>query len=224
MQQIVDWIVSLMETLGPPGVGIAILVETIFPPIPSEAVLPMAGFTASLGEFSALSALIWATSASLLGALLLYYLGHKVGFHRLRAFGEKIPLVRGTDVDKAMHFFDKYGEASIFLGRVIPGVRSLISIPAGIQGMGLLRFSFYTTLGSAIWNAVLIYFGVYLGSQWHKVTEVIDEYSTWAYVALALFVVVLIGLGIYRNVRERRQADSSNSEQSDTTTTHEPSA
>ena len=204
MQAVIDWIIGLMETIGPAGVAIAIFVETVFPPIPSEVVLPLAGFTASLGEFSAVSALIWATVASWIGALVLYYLGLKVGVERLRNMAHKMPLVRAHDVDNAMYWFGRYNQFSILIGRVIPGVRSLISIPAGVQKMNIWVFSIYTIVGSAVWNAVLIYLGVFLGAEWEKVTQIFDKYSTVAYSVVAIIIAVLAYFAIRRSIRERR--------------------
>ena len=205
MQAIVDWAVNLMAVIGPPGVALAILVETIFPPVPSEVFLPLAGFTATTGEFSAWSALAWATGGSVVGAFLLYWAGAVLGQRRLREIADRIPLAKATDVDKALSWFGRHGEASAFFGRMVPGVRSLISIPAGLQRMPLGKFALYTTAGSAIWNGVLIYAGVLLGDRWHLVGEWLDRFSMVIYVLLILTVVVVVILGIRRHRREKEQ-------------------
>lgn len=203
MQSIVDWSVSLMGTLGPPGVALAILIETIIPPVPSELFLPLAGFTATTGKFTWWSAVAWATAGSVAGAFILYWAGAALGADRVRAIADKIPLAKGSDVDKALGWFSRHGEASIFLGRMVPGIRSIISIPAGVQRMPLLKFALYTTAGSAIWNGVLVYLGVILGSKWHIVSEWIDRFSLVIYILCALVAVGFVVFGIVRWKRER---------------------
>lgn len=147
MQSIIDWIVGLMETLGAPGVGVAILLENLFPPIPSEVVLPLAGFTVAQGSLNMLNVFIWSVLGSVIGAYVLYGVGAWLGLERLRKIADWMWLVRASDVDAAMNFFHKYGKPSVFIGRLIPGVRSLISIPAGLDRMSLLTFGLWTTLG-----------------------------------------------------------------------------
>lgn len=203
---LVDWVVSLMDTLGALGVGLAILIETVFPPIPSEFVLPLAGFSSTQGELNVWAAFIGATTGSMLGAWLLYWLGAVVGAERLRAIADRMWLTEGEDVDKALHWFGKYGEASILIGRVVPGVRSLVSIPAGVHRTGLLKFSVLTLVGSGVWNGVLIWLGVALGENWKTVSDVIDRYSSWVYVALALAVVAFVVFLVVRDRRRKRQS------------------
>lgn len=124
------WVAQLMETLGAPGVGLAIALENLFPPLPSELFLPLAGFTASRGELSLLAAIVWTTLGSLVGALVLYVLGAVLGRDRLRRLVQRMPLVEVTDVDRAEAWFVRHGDAAVFLGRMVPVVRSVISIPA----------------------------------------------------------------------------------------------
>lgn len=189
MQGIIDWIISLMEAIGAPGVGLGVFLENIFPPIPSEVILPLAGFTSSQGSMNVIAAFIWATAGSMAGAYVLYYLGAAIGADRLRKIADRMWLVKVSDVDGALAWFDKYGKISILLGRVIPGIRSLISIPAGIDRMNPLTFGFYTLIGSSVWNALLIYCGWVLGENWHMVEGVIDQYSKVVYVLVALVLV-----------------------------------
>ncbi|WP_139311985.1 DedA family protein [Corynebacterium sp. CNJ-954] len=203
---LVDWVVSLMDTLGALGVGLAILIETVFPPIPSELVLPLAGFSSTLGELNVWAAFIGATTGSMLGAWLLYWLGAVVGAERLRAIADRMWLTEGEDVDKALHWFSRYGEASILFGRLVPGVRSLVSIPAGVHRTGLLKFSLLTLVGSGVWNGVLIWLGVALGENWTTVSDVMDRYSTWVYVALVVAVVAFVGYLVVRDRRRKRQS------------------
>lgn len=205
MSAIIDWIVSLMDTLGAPGVGIAILLENLFPPIPSEVVLPLAGFTVAQGSLSFLPVFIWATIGSVVGAYALYGIGAWLGADRLRAIADWMWLVKASDVDKALEWFDRYGKPSILFGRLIPGIRSLISIPAGLDRMNLLTFGLWTTLGSGVWNAILIYLGFVLGDNWESVTGYVDQYSKVVYVLLILLLVWFFVYLLRRNARERNE-------------------
>ncbi|WP_291341141.1 DedA family protein [Corynebacterium sp.] len=187
-----------MEILGAPGVGVAIFLESVFPPIPSEVVLPLAGFTASRGELNVWAAFIWATVGSVAGAFLLYWLGAAIGAQRLRQIADRMWLVEPADVDR-------YGRWSVFFGRLMPGVRSLISIPAGIDRMSPLSFGLLTLTGSALWNALLIYAGVVLGSNYHLVEKYVGEYSTVVYVIVGTGLLVGFGL-LVRRARRRSRA------------------
>ena len=192
-----------METLGAPGVGIAIFLESAFPPIPSEVVLPLAGFTASQGSMGLVAAIVWATVGSLLGAYLLYFVGHLVGADRLRNNADWLWLVEAADVDNSIAWFDKYGSPSVFFGRMVPGIRSLISIPAGIDRMGLVKFTLWTTLGSAIWNSILVYLGFTLGENWHTVTDYMEEFSL---IIKILLVIAFVALTIWLVRRQRKSS------------------
>src|SRR5690606_6779141 len=118
--------------------------ESIFPPIPSEVILPLAGFTANQGNLSLIGAIIWTTFGSLAGAVVLYYLGYYLGRDRVRHYANKLPLVKLSDINKAEHWFTKHENQAVFIGRMIPIVRSLISIPAGIEKMPMKLFVIYT--------------------------------------------------------------------------------
>lgn len=205
LSTIVDWVVRLMEILGAPGVGIAILLENLFPPIPSEVVLPLAGFAASRGDLNVWAAFVWATAGSVAGAFLLYWVGAAIGAQRLRQIADWMWLVEPEDVDKALNWFDRYGRWSVFFGRLIPGVRSLISIPAGIDRMNPASFGLMTLAGSALWNAILIYAGVVLGDNYHLVEQYVSEYSTVVYVIVGIAGLVVFGL-LARRARRRNQA------------------
>lgn len=212
LNSIVDWIVSLMEVLGGPGVGIAILLENLFPPIPSEVVLPLAGFTVSVGELNVFSAFLWATAGSVVGAFLLYWLGAAIGADRLRRIADRMWLVEAGDVGKALHWFDRYGQWSVFFGRLVPGVRSLISIPAGVDRMNPLKFGLLTLAGSGLWNGVLIGLGMWLGESYDVVSGYIDQYSTVVYVLLAVALVAVFGFLL---VRARRRKQGKQGKQND---------
>ena len=204
MQSIIDWIVGLMEVLGAPGVGIAILLESLFPPIPSEVVLPLAGFTVAQGSLNLITVFIWSVLGSVIGAYILYGVGAWLGLERLRKIADWMWLVRVSDVDKSMEFFHKHGKPSIFFGRLIPGIRSLISIPAGLDRMNLVMFGLWTTLGSGIWNAILIFLGLKLGENWEQATAWADTYSKVIYVVLILIILGFLAYFIRRAVKERQ--------------------
>ena len=191
---ITEWAVSLMETLGGPGAGLAIAAENAFPPIPSEVILPLAGFTASQGDLGLASALVWTTLGSLVGAVALYGLGALLGRDRLRALVERLPLVKVADLDKAEGWFARHGGTAVFLGRFVPIVRSLISVPAGVEQVPLGRFIAYTLVGSGIWNTCFLLAGYALGERWASVEAYVGMYSRAvllvAVAAVAVFVVV----------------------------------
>ena len=200
MGGVLDWVVGLMRTLGAPGVGMATALETVFPPVPSEVVLPLAGYTASEGHYGLVAAIVWATAGSLVGALVLYALGAAWGQERLCATVERIPLLHARDVERAIDWFGRHGRSAILLGRLVPGVRSFISIPAGIDRMPLLQFSAYTAAGSAVWNTALIVAGYELGAQWHHVEGYVGSVANVVYVVLALALVWFV----VRRLRARR--------------------
>lgn len=202
---IVNWVISLMELLGSPGVGLAVFLENVFPPIPSEVILPLAGFTSSQGNMNVVAAFIWATVGSVVGAYLLYGVGAVIGAERLRRIADWMWLVEPEDVDKSLRWFDKYGKVSILFGRLIPGVRSLISIPAGIDRMNVASFGLFTLLGSAVWNALLIYLGFVLGENWEQVSAGIDQFSSVIKIVLVLLLVVVIALLVRRQNKRKKQ-------------------
>ncbi len=194
---------TLMRGIGEWGVGVFTLLETVFPPIPSEIVLPLAGFLAAQGDMDIVLLVVTSTLGAYVGALILYALGAALGLERSIRMLSKLPLVDRDDFEKAASWFERHGRAAIFFGRLIPGVRSLISLPAGASRMNLLTFSVFTIAGSALWNGLLIALGAALGSQY----ELIDEYSSYlnyaVYVALAGVVVWLVVRRILRVRRPR---------------------
>lgn len=200
MEWVQEWVVAVMRTIGAPGVGVATLLETVFPPVPSEVVLPLAGFTASQGYYTFVGAVAWATAGSVLGALLLYWAGAAWGVERLYALADRLPLVGHEDVERSIAWFERHGRTAVLVGRLVPGVRSLISIPAGVHRMRLAPFVGYTTLGSLAWNTALIGAGYELGAQWHVVEGFVGEASNAIYVVLGLAVVVVV----VQRIRKRR--------------------
>ncbi len=194
-------VVDVVERLGEPGVGALIALENLLPPIPSEVVLPFAGYSAARGELDPVLAWAAATVGALVGAWVLYGLGRAVGFdgvHRLAA--HRWFVLFGTrDLERAERFFDRHGGKVVLLGRCVPFVRSVVSVPAGCAQMGLVRFSLLTALGSAVWNALFIAAGYRLGGDWERV-------QGWlAPVGWVVGVVVVGGLVVLAVRRARRQ-------------------
>lgn len=203
MSGVLDWIVVLMRTIGAPGVGVATALETVFPPVPSEVVLPLAGFTASQGHYGVVAAVLWATVGSVAGALVLYYVGMAWGLTRVLATADRLPLVGVDDVQRSIDWFGRHGRSAVLLGRLVPGVRSLVSIPAGIDRMPLPVFIGFTTLGSLAWNTLLIVSGYLLGSQWFRVEAYVGDISHVIYVLVAVALVVFVARRLRHRVRGR---------------------
>ncbi|MEV4099378.1 DedA family protein [Nonomuraea sp. NPDC049649] len=204
----VDWVVQLMELLGAPGAGVAVALENLFPPIPSEVILPLSGFTASRGGMGLIDALIWTTIGSVVGALALYWVGALLGRDRVVAIAEKMPLVKVSDIEKTEAWFLKHGRATVFFGRFIPIFRSMISIPAGVERMPVLQFTLLTAAGSAIWNTIFVMAGYYLGEQYHLVEAYMGVASkvVLGLVLLAVAVFVAVRLIELRKARKGRHA------------------
>lgn len=191
-----------IENLGEWGVGLFTLAETVLPPIPSEVILPLAGYLAKQGTLNLVLVFVTSTLGSYLGALLLYWMGARLGLERSIRGLSKLPLVDRADIENAADWFRRHGRSSIFFGRLLPGVRSFISLPAGASNMHLATFSLYTLAGSGLWNGALIGLGYALGSQY----QVIEQYSRFlnyaVYATLALTVVWLV----IRSVRRSKAA------------------
>jgi membrane protein DedA with SNARE-associated domain len=204
-----NWLVELMEQAGGIGVGIAIALESVFPPIPSEIILPLAGFTAARGRLSIAEAIIWATIGSVVGAWILYGVSRLIGLERINRIADRIPGTSRKDVEKADRWFVKYGTWSVLFGRIIPIVRSLISIPAGLNKMNFLRFTGWTMLGSALWNSLLIGLGYALGGQWCSILSVLSIFENVVIVVIAIGILLLIARWLRNLVQERRHQGAS---------------
>ncbi|MGF2950464.1 DedA family protein [Microbacterium alcoholitolerans] len=199
----IGWVLSLMQTLGEIGVGVAVLLETFIPPIPSEAVLPGAGFLAYAGKMSFWWAWIAATAGALIGAWIWYALGAALGRDRTRRLVGAIPLMETEDFDKAETFFQRWGGVAVLVGRCVPLVRSFISIPAGIERMPLWKFTAYTLLGSGIWNGVWIGLGFAFGP---AIEPVLAQWSgVLSKAVLAVIALLVLWFIVARLLRLRRQ-------------------
>lgn len=203
LNAVAQWAVSLMESLGGPGAGIAIALENLFPPLPSEVILPLAGFTASRGSFSLAEVLLWTTLGSVVGALALYGLGALFGRRRLRRVIDHVPLMKVTDVDQAEAWFARHGSAAVFFGRMVPLLRSLISVPAGVERMPLVRFTVLTTAGSAIWNTIFVLAGYQLGESWSLVEQYAAVLQKIVVATTACAVIVFAVIRVRQRARAR---------------------
>jgi membrane protein DedA with SNARE-associated domain len=195
LSDLTGWAKDVVESAGYIGVFLMIVLENVFPPIPSEAILPLAGFLAGEGRFWLPAVILAATLGAVAGALILYYLAFAFGDQRVRwlinRYGKWFA-VSEADLDKANDWFDRHGSMAVFLCRMVPIVRSLVSLPAGLRRMNLTTFIFYTALGAGIWNSLLIIAGWWLGDNWEEVSTVVDylEYPIYLAIlgAIALFI------------------------------------
>jgi membrane protein DedA with SNARE-associated domain len=194
-----DWVVSLMAHGGYFAIFLLMLAENVFPPIPSELVMPLAGFLAAQGTLSLPRAILAGTMGSLLGACLWYWIGLRFGEARLKritARHERWLTISPADLEKAAHWFSRNGKRAVLFGRLVPTIRTLISVPAGVTRMRLLPFTVLTTLGSAVWTAALATSGFLLESEYARVAEWVNPASTVVVAGLALWYVArLLRLG-----------------------------
>ncbi|WP_329787559.1 DedA family protein [Lentzea sp. DG1S-22] len=198
-----EWAVSLMESLGGVGAAVVVGLDNLFPPIPSELVLPLAGFSASKGVFSFPAALFWTTLGSVLGAVVVYLAGLLLGRDRTRRLVSRLPLVRVSDFDRTEAWFTRHGTKAVFLGRMVPLFRSFISLPAGVERMNFPKFLVLTTAGSLIWNTVFVSAGYLLGENWHRV----ESYAGIFQKLVIAAVVVAVVLFVVTRLRQRSTGD-----------------
>jgi membrane protein DedA with SNARE-associated domain len=195
------WVIHMISAMGYGGLVFLMVVENVCPPIPSEVMMPLAGFMVTQGHLSLLGVILAGTLGSVLGAVPLYYLGRTIGDERLKGFADRHGrwlTVSREDLDKAQQWFDRHGRMAVLLCRLVPGVRSLISIPAGIEGMPLAPFLLFTTIGAGLWTTLLASAGYGFGANFRQVEAYLDPAS---YVVLA----VLVGLYVWRVVAHKGQ-------------------
>jgi membrane protein DedA with SNARE-associated domain len=190
---VTGWIESLIDAFGVLSVALLMALENLFPPIPSEIILPFTGFLVGRGELGFLPALVASTAGSLSGALILYALGRWGGRNLILRYGRYLR-VKEADLDRAEGWFDKYDEWVVLFGRMIPGVRSIVSIPAGMLRTPFLQFVLLTTAGSAAWNALLLGAGWYLGENWQQIEGIVGSVSN---LVLVLVAVALVAAAIW---------------------------
>lgn len=196
--------VDVMDALGGFGAALLVGLDNIFPPVPSELVLPLAGFAASQGSLTLVGAILWTTAGSVTGALIMYFLGAWFGRDRARALLMRMPLMKAADFDRTEKWFNRHGTKAVFFGRMVPLFRSLISLPAGVERMPLWKFVALTAAGSLIWNSGFVVAGYLLGESW----QVVDQYAGWfQYVVLGL-TVLAIAVFVTRRVRERKRENA----------------
>lgn len=193
-----DFILNVMESLGYIGICFLIALENIFPPIPSEVILTFGGFLTTYSNLGPLGVIISATIGSLIGAIVLYYLGY--------FFGDKLEkLFKMDDIKKANNWFKEKGCKAVLYCRFVPIVRSLVSIPAGINKMNMPIFLLYTSIGTIIWNTVLVYAGVFLGDNWSYFAGVISRYSKVVLVFIILVILVRIWIKRIKDDKVRQK-------------------
>ena len=213
-----NWVQDVINQFGYLGVALLVMIENVFPPIPSEIVLPFAGFVAQQGA-SALNAtadaaqsdttvvgmMIAATVGSVVGALILYFVSAAIGPERLRGFVERFGKwfgVKSSDLVRAEEWFDRRSSAAVLVGRCVPLIRSIVSIPAGFRRMKLTSFVVLTAIGSAVWNIALIGAGAVLGDQWERVGEYVGVFQ-WLVIAAVLLLLVRFVVSRLKNRRRK---------------------
>ncbi|WP_119065825.1 DedA family protein [Rubrobacter indicoceani] len=186
-----DWVLEIIRTLGYVGLALVLLVENLFPPIPSEIVLPLAGFLVGSGELNYWGAVFAATLGAVAGAWILYAMGLWGGRPVILRYGKYL-WISAEELDRAESWFKRYGDWVVLVARVIPLARSIVSVPAGTMRMPPVRFTVLTTIGAFIWNIILVQAGVILGENWEQVSGFMGTYSNFAYVAIAAVCVYLV--------------------------------
>lgn len=203
MQQ---FILHIIEQFGYFGVFFLILIENVFPPIPSEVILLISGFFSSYTSLSVFYMILASTLGSFLGAIILYYIGKIFNKERLKKIVNgrlgKILFLKEKDIDKADEWFDNKGNKSVFFCRFVPIVRSLISIPAGMSEMPMGKFIIYTICGSMIWNTVLICLGYKLSDNWEYVLTILDKYQ----MVVIIILIIILGYVIIKFYRKKRKS------------------
>lgn len=201
-----QFMARLVDSFGYAGLLLVMFIENVIPPIPSEIFLPFAGFQVAEGSMNLVLVLLVTTLGGFIGTSVFYYLGRLLGDDRvrllIRRFGRYV-LLREADYDEALTLFREHDSKVVFWARFIPGVRSLISLPAGVAGMSFRRFAVFTVTGTVLWNTALVLAGMFLGSRWDRVLVVVDRLDSVLWVLLA---VVVVGWFVWqRNKRARRQ-------------------
>ena len=207
MHQVSEWVLTIMAKFGYLGIIFAMFAENVFPPIPSELIMPAAGFAAARGDLHLLLIIVAGTFGSVLGALPLYYFGTLFNKDRLILFTKKYGkyvFIKSEDVLSSDAWFNKHGKKAVFFGRMVPGIRSLISIPAGMNKMPLVSFLVLTALGASIWTTILTLAGFYLGKNYEVIATILAPYSK---VFLLFAIVFIIAWLIKRRLLDRHSSN-----------------
>ncbi len=203
-----EFILAMMDKFGYLGVFALIAIENIFPPIPSEVILLFGGFMTTYTSLNIALMVVASTLGSLVGAIVLYYIGKIFNKERLKRIVSskigKVLRVKEKDIDMADEWFDNKGNITVFFCRFVPIVRSLISIPAGMSEMPMLKFLIYTTIGSAIWNTVLIFLGNRVGENWESILGIFDNYS---YIVVIILVIIFVGFVLWFYKFRKKKSD-----------------
>jgi membrane protein DedA with SNARE-associated domain len=194
-----QWVMDTIYSLGYIGIVLLMFLENVFPPIPSEVIMPLAGFMVTQGRLSFTGIVIAGTLGSVLGALPLYYFGRLIGEERLYQFFDRYGrwlAISRQDTERAKRWFERHGALAVLLCRLVPALRSLISIPAGIARMNVTLFLIYTTIGAMVWTTLLAYLGYFLGTNFRKAGEYLDI-ITW------IVIGTIVLTYIYRVIRQK---------------------
>ncbi|PGS52267.1 DedA family protein [Bacillus sp. AFS041924] len=200
-----NWIIETMDTFGYFGIFLLIALENIFPPIPSEVILTFGGFMTTQSSLSKIGVIFFSTLGAVFGAIILYWIGTLLDVKKLEKIVDRwghILRLTKKDIHKADEWFSKYGVWTVFFCRLIPLIRSLISIPAGMSRMNFWIFLLFTTLGSLIWNTILVLVGASVGASWEKIVEYMDVYSNIIYGIL----VIGVGIFIFLFIKKRKRS------------------
>ena len=203
---IINIITSLVSTYGYLGIFIAAFAETIFPPIPSELIFPLAGFVGFKSNFTYFETFLMASSGAVgatIGAIVIYLVSFKIGRIAIVKLGKYV-FVNEKKIESAERWFEKYGVYAVFLGRMAPGVRELISVPAGIARMPFAKFVTFTFFGSLIWSVILVFLGYFLGDSWESLSETLSDYFTVISVLVLLSIAIVIFYYVYYGKRRNR--------------------
>ena len=200
LRPLIEFITSIISSLGYGGIFFLMIVESALIPIPSEIIMPFSGFLASTGKLSSLGVILAGSFGNLIGSMITYYIGIRLGRAFLIKYGKYI-FFRVHHLEWTEHLFQRYGDKISFVGRLIPGVRTYISLPAGIGKTNLIKFAVYSLAGSLIWNSLLTYGGMQLGKSWQH----IDRYSRYLDVLALVSITVVVVWIIYKN-KERIRA------------------
>lgn len=195
-----SWVQDVIEQLGYLGVALLVVLENVFPPIPSEIVLPFAGFVAQQGSDSVVLMILAASVGSVIGALIMYWIAAVIGDERLHAFTRRFGKwvqIREADLTRAEEWFDRHAMSAVLVGRCVPLIRSVVSIPAGFRRMKLIPYIAYTFFGSLVWNIALVGAGALLGENWEQVGPVVAAFQ-WIVIVVILAGIARLAYVVYR--------------------------